>query len=119
VRGRIDTFIRRIAPENETLKEYIHNHVQKAVIEMQISVPGSTDQRMNLAILNGDGTQEYSAQWVTLRDKHAGQKLPQISALSDQLIYPLIFWNGEGGLEMTKEERSQATTISIRKLFIC
>jgi hypothetical protein len=52
--------------ENETLKEYIHDHVQKAVIVMQISVPGSTDQGMHLAILNSDGIQEHSAEWVAL-----------------------------------------------------
>jgi hypothetical protein len=43
VRGSTDRFIRCIVPENETLEEDIHDHVQKAVIEMQIRVPGSTD----------------------------------------------------------------------------
>jgi hypothetical protein len=44
VRGPTDTFIRRIVSENEALKKYIYDHKRKAIIEMQISVPGSIDQ---------------------------------------------------------------------------
>jgi hypothetical protein len=63
MRGSTDTWIRRIVSENETFPEYIHDHTRKAVIEMQISVPGSIDQGINLAILNPDGIREHSAEW--------------------------------------------------------
>jgi hypothetical protein len=66
VRGPTDIFTRRIVSQNETLKEYIHDHVRKVVTEMQISVPGSTDQGMNLAILNSDGIQEHLTEGVAL-----------------------------------------------------
>jgi hypothetical protein len=105
--------------ENEIFKEYIQTHVQKAIMEMQISVPGFADQGMNLVILNSDRIQEQSAEWAALRDNYALWKLPQTSALYDQLIYPLIFWNHEGGLSMTKGERLQGAITRICKVFLC
>jgi hypothetical protein len=111
--------MRRIVSANETLKGYLHNQRQKAVREMQIAVPGSTDQGMTLAILNSDRIREHSAEWVALTDHYTSEKLPQTSALYDQSIYPLIFWNGQGGLGMIKNEIVQAVTTRIRKVLIC
>jgi hypothetical protein len=119
LRGSRYTFIGRILSETEILTEYVRDHVQKAIVEMQISVPGSTDQGMNLAIGNCDRIQQHSAQWMALRDKYMSQMLPQTSALYDQLIYPLIFWNGEGGLGIIKKERLPGATTRIGKILIC
>jgi hypothetical protein len=86
---------------------------------MQISVPGSIDQWMNLVILNSDGIQKHSAEWMALWDNYISQNLPQTLALYDQLIYPLTVWNGQGGLGMMKEQRLQGATTCIRKVLIC
>jgi hypothetical protein len=119
VRGSIAAFIRRIVSAHEIFKGYLHDHIQKAVLQMQIGVPGSTHQGMNLAILNPDGIQEHSAEWVARRNHYTTEKLPQTSALADQLIYPLIFWNGQGGLGMIKNESVQGVTTRFRKIVIC
>jgi hypothetical protein len=82
---------------------------------MQIGVLGSTDQGMNLAILNSDRIQEHSPEWVALRDHYTSEKLPQTLALYDQLIYPFIFWNGEGGLGMIKGKGCKELQLAFAK----
>jgi hypothetical protein len=118
VRGSSPTFIRRIVSGNKIFKGYLHDHIQKAGRGMQIAVPRTTNQGLNLAILNSDGIQKHSGEWVALRNHSASDKLPSTSALSDKLIYRSIFWNGQGGLGMIKNESVPGVTTRFRKVLI-
>jgi hypothetical protein len=85
---------------------------------MQIHGGAQRDQGMNLAILNGDGLAESPAEWEVLRKNFRPLKLEQSHAIYDQLVYPLIFWEGTGGCGHLNGELTEKTTTQIRKVLI-
>jgi hypothetical protein len=72
----------------------------------------------NLAIFNTHDSEIKSQQIKVLKTTYQAEKLSQISVKYDQLVYPLIFWKGQGGCGLEEDEESQGATTLIRKVLI-
>jgi hypothetical protein len=73
---------------------------------------------INLAIFNGEGFLLKGHQLEVVHNSYHTQKLSQARVLSDQLVYPLMFWPGSGGCGVMKSEKLQGCTTHIRKMLI-
>jgi hypothetical protein len=76
------------------------------------------DDGMNLAIFNAEGALLDNHQLEIIRNSYYTQKLSQPHMLSDQLVYPLIFWTAHAGCCVMESEKLQGCTTLIRKVLI-
>jgi hypothetical protein len=76
------------------------------------------DEGINLAVFNAGGLLLNDYQMEALRNSYQPQRLSQFHMLYDQLVYPLIFWNGSGRCDIIDSENPQGATRRIRKVLI-
>jgi hypothetical protein len=76
------------------------------------------DEGMNLAVFNTEGLLLNDHQMEALRNSYQPQRSSEFHILYDQLVYPLIFWNGSGGCDIRDSENPQGATRRIRKVLI-
>jgi hypothetical protein len=97
--GLFEHIIRYFLNRIEVLSNYLRNASERWHREDPIVVPSldGRDNGINLAVTNMDvaNLQTHEVQVVT-RNQQV-RKLEQRTAEYDQLVYPLIFWNGNGG----------------------
>jgi hypothetical protein len=86
---------------------------------MTVGLIGSPEAGMNLAILNADGISPPSADLQVLKATYQLENVAHWTTQYDQLIYPLIFWNGKGGCGAKQGETMQGSTKRIGKILIC
>jgi hypothetical protein len=111
--------VRVILEHNETLRNHVRNRIDTAVQRMQVHLVGSADDGMNLAIMNADGISAESAEFEVLHNTYRARKIKQWTIEYDQLVYPLIFWNGKGGCGVMTDAPMHGSTKRIRKALIC
>jgi hypothetical protein len=71
---------------------------------------------MNLAILHCDGVSSAVPHWKVLKKSDAVMSVGQTAVGSDQLVCPLLFWNGKASCGTWEDKRC---TTRIWKLIIC
>jgi hypothetical protein len=74
---------------------------------------------VNLAIVNADGISAESAEWEMRPATYQVKKLKQWTAFYDQLISPMMFWNGKGDCQTVENESMKRCTTRIGKILIC
>jgi hypothetical protein len=103
---------------NETLKWFLIDGAAIIHRELRIKAPNSTDEGMNLPILNPDRASENAAEWEILRVNYTVTKLDQRLILYDQLVCPRMFWNVKGDCGRIGEEPKEQCTTRIRRVLI-
>jgi hypothetical protein len=76
------------------------------------------DQGMNLSIFNADGLFFISQEIEAVKNCYQINKLSQNLMLYDQLVYPLIFWDGQGWCGSANSDGLKRVTTLIRKNLI-
>jgi hypothetical protein len=101
---------------NPTLRAYLRERVDAVRRTAVVTIP-EMDDSFNLAIVtNGSPARPQDVE--AMRVGYGRQKLTQYERLHDQLIYPLIFWNGTGGCGVDTGEPFQKATPLMRKSLI-
>ena len=111
----IKNLISILLKENETLNQFIHekmNIFKKD--EFLAFVENSYDSRgISISLINTDNPfqKHGTLEALTYNDSkdinisnYRTKSIPADSALYDQLLYPLIFWNGSGGIGKLENE---------------
>jgi hypothetical protein len=88
--GGTKEIIASILLQNRTLQGYLRDRLD-SVREIAIVAMDESDDGMNLAIFNAEGTLLGDHQLHVVRNSYHTQKLSQAHMLYDQLMYPLIF----------------------------
>jgi hypothetical protein len=102
-----------------TIQTFMKESIDLGNRIMDVSGVAPKDEGMNLAILNCDGISDGAPEWTALRDDYTKIKLHQTDAAYDQLVYPLIFWQGQGGCGILTDEDGVKASNQIRKVLIC
>jgi hypothetical protein len=76
------------------------------------------DEGMNLAIFNAEGLLLKDHEMEVLRNSSQAEKLSQFHMHYDQLVHPLICWNGSGGCGIRESEKFPGSTTLIRKVLM-
>jgi hypothetical protein len=114
--GLIAEMIDQLLTLNPTLRDYLRERVN-AVRQTAMATIPEMDDSFNLAIVtNGSPARPQDLQ--AMRVGYGRKKLTQYERLYDQLIYPLIFWNGTGGCGVEAGQPFQKATTLMRKSLI-
>jgi hypothetical protein len=89
-----------------------------AVVEIAQVNTNDPGPGMNLAIFNTEEGETKEHEIEALRTSYQAEKLSQLETKYDQLVYPLIFWNGTGGCGIEEGEQTQGATTLIRRVLI-
>jgi hypothetical protein len=76
------------------------------------------DQGMNLVIFNADGSFRISREIEAVKNCDQTNKFSQNLMRYDQLVYPLIFWDGHGGCGSANSDGLRGVMTLIRKRLI-
>ena len=113
---------------NPTIAMYVHSKLDALNHEEYIAfIEGSSDKSINAAIINDDQYLQNKTSLIAFHheeedqdfisdddeavetpyfQKYKTQKIDPMSALYDQLLYPLIFYDGKGGIgKLTEDEQ--------------
>jgi hypothetical protein len=115
--GEIEEIITFILCQNRTFAGYLRDRLG-SLREICFVSMNEPDEGMNLAVFNAHGLLLNDHQMEALRNSYQPQRLSQFHMLYDQLVYPLIFWNGSGGSGILDSENPQGATRRIRKVLI-
>jgi DNA polymerase III delta prime subunit len=115
--GDIQEIIALLLSKNKTLRRYLRDRLNSVREIANVSM-NEPDEGMNLAIFNAEGPLLEDHQMEVLRMSYQSEKLSQFHMRYDQLVYPLIFWNGSGGCGIHESEKLQGSTTLIRKVLI-
>jgi hypothetical protein len=115
--GEIKEIIASILSQNRTLAGYLRDR-SDPLREIGIVSMNEPDEGMNLAVFNAEDLLLNDHQMEGLRNSYQPQRSSQFHMLYDQLVYPLIFWNGSSGCGILVSENPQGATRRIRKVLI-
>jgi hypothetical protein len=93
---RVGKIVTDVLSTNRVLRGYIRQRLRSAG---EIAFPGmdEPDQGMNLAIFKAEGGLCATHELEVVKNSYQTKVLAAHSILYDQLVYPLIFWDGHGG----------------------
>jgi hypothetical protein len=109
--------IAAVLRQNPVLGEYLRGRVELRSSIGVVSVCDG-DPGMNLAILNGDVPGTCAHEIEVVDRAYKAKKIPQQTMLYNQLVYPLIFWDGHGGCGSRDADDWKRVTTLIRKTAI-
>jgi hypothetical protein len=92
--------------------------IDRGNLILEVHGGANKDEGMNMAILTCDGISDGPAAWQVLKGNYTIVKLHQTEALYDQLVYPLMFWEGRGGCGVLQGEETEKITTQIRRVII-
>jgi hypothetical protein len=109
--------IESILRKNDKLNDYVRNRLD-CVREIGNVSMNEPDPGINLVIFNADGQVLSEQEIEVIRSSYESEKLCPVEMGYDQLVYPLIFWQGWGGCGIAENAERHGATTWMRKVLI-
>ena len=104
---------------NEFLCSFIREQINENEKNIGLLSMDSNDDTMQFCLFNSDGNISNANIFKVLRKNFTPYNISLYGLNYDRLLYPLIFWNGNGGLGDPSEKCTHKVTTKIRHALIC
>ena len=115
----ISELIGSFLQQNEFLCSFIHEQINENEKNVGILSMDSNDETMQFCLFNADGNISNSNVYKVLKNNFTPYNISIYGLNYDRILYPLIFWNGNGGFGDPSEKWAPKVTTKIRHSLIC